>query len=150
TVPSRGYRLAGIDGLALREQDCSPPSVADTLTIAGAQDEPQDRPRIMGVRFVGTVRELSDAAQALIPRRVPPLSIVVLPFTNLPNDREVEYFADGFTDALTTELSGPSGSSVVARNTAFPFKGKPVDVKRTGCELGVRYVIEGSVRRAGD
>jgi len=74
----------------------------------------------------------------------------VLPFANLSNDSEQEYFADGITDDLTTDLSRISGSFVIARNTAFTYKGKPVDAKRIGRELGVRYVLEGSVRRTGD
>jgi class 3 adenylate cyclase/TolB-like protein len=78
------------------------------------------------------------------------LSIVVLPFANLSNDPEQEYFADGMTDDLTTDLSRISGSFVIARNTAFTYKGKPVDAKQIGRELGVRYVLEGSVRRAGE
>jgi TolB-like protein/DNA-binding winged helix-turn-helix (wHTH) protein/Flp pilus assembly protein TadD len=78
------------------------------------------------------------------------LSIVVLPFTNLSNDPEQEYFADGITDDLTTDLSQISGSFVIARNTAFTYKGKSVDAKQIGRELGVRYVLEGSVQRTGD
>jgi adenylate cyclase len=74
------------------------------------------------------------------------LSIVVLPFANLSKDPEQEYFVDGITDDLTTDLSRISGSFVIARNTAFTYKSKPVDVKQLGRELGVRYVIEGSVR----
>jgi len=81
---------------------------------------------------------------------VPRLSIVVLPFANLSNDPEQEYFADGITDDLTTDLSRIVGSFVIARNTAFNYKGKSVDVKQIGRELGVRYVLEGSVRRIGD
>jgi len=80
----------------------------------------------------------------------PRLSIVVLPFGNLSNDPEQEYFADGITDDLTTDLSRISGSFVIARNTAFTYKGKPIDVRQLGRELGVRYVLEGSVRRTGD
>jgi adenylate cyclase len=80
----------------------------------------------------------------------PRLSIVVLPFANLSNDPDQEYFVDGITDDLTTDLSHISGSFVIARNTAFTYKGKPVDAKQIGRELGVRYVLEGSVRRAGD
>ena len=78
------------------------------------------------------------------------LSIIVLPFANLSNDPEQEYFADGITDDLTTDLSRISGSFVIARNTAFTYKGKPVDAKQIGRDLGVRYVLEGSVRRNGD
>jgi len=83
------------------------------------------------------------------PPRVPRLSIVVLPFTNVSNDPEQEYFADGITDDLTTDLSRISDSFVISRNTAFTYKGKPVDVKHIGRELGVRYVLEGSVRKGG-
>jgi len=78
------------------------------------------------------------------------LSIVVLPFANLSNNPEQEYFADGITDDLTTELSRISGSFVIARNTAFTYKGKSVDARQIGSDLGVRYVLEGSVRRASD
>jgi adenylate cyclase len=75
------------------------------------------------------------------------LSIVVLPFTNLSGDPSQDYFADGITENLTTDLSRLSGSFVVARNTAFAFKGKNVDARDIGKELGVRYVLEGSVQR---
>jgi TolB-like protein len=80
----------------------------------------------------------------------PRLSIVVLPFTNLSNDPEQEFFADALTDDLTTDLSRLPDSFVIARNTAFTYKGKSVDVKEIGLELGVRYVLEGSVRHVGD
>ena len=75
------------------------------------------------------------------------LSIVVLPFTNLSNDPSQDYFADGITDNLTTDLSRIRNSFVIARNTAFTYKGKSVDAKEIGKELGVRYVLEGSVQR---
>jgi adenylate cyclase len=83
-------------------------------------------------------------------QELPRLSIVILPFANLSNDPDQEYFADGITDDLTTDLSRISGSFVIARNTAFTYKGTPTDVKQIGRELGVRYVLEGSVRRMGD
>ena len=75
------------------------------------------------------------------------ISIVVLPFTNLSNDPAQDYFADGVTENLTTELSRLHNSFVIARNTAFTFKGKSIDAKAIGKELGVRYVLEGSVQR---
>ena len=75
------------------------------------------------------------------------LSIVVLPFANLSGDPAQDYFADGVTENLTTELSRIRDSFVIARNTAFTFKGKSVDAKEIGKELGVRYVLEGSVQR---
>jgi len=79
----------------------------------------------------------------------PRLSIVVLPFSNLSGDPSQEYFADGITEDLTTDLSRIAGSFVISRNTAFTFKGKAVDSRQVGRELGVRYVLEGSVRRMG-
>ena len=75
------------------------------------------------------------------------LSIVVLPFTNLSNDPGQDYFADGITENLTTDLSRIRDSFVIARNTAFTFKGKNIPVKEISNELGVRYVLEGSVQR---
>jgi TolB-like protein/class 3 adenylate cyclase len=78
------------------------------------------------------------------------LSMVVLPFANLGGDPEQDYFVDGVTESLTTDLSRISGSFVIARNTAFTYKGKHVDVKQIGRELNVRYVLEGSVQRGGN
>ena len=75
------------------------------------------------------------------------LSIVVLPFTNLSGDPSQDYFADGITDNLTTDLSRIRNSLIIARNTAFTYKGKSIDAKEIGKELGVRYVLEGSVQR---
>jgi TolB-like protein/class 3 adenylate cyclase len=80
----------------------------------------------------------------------PRLSIVVLPFTNIGGEPEQDYFIDGVTESLTTDLSRISGSLVIARNTAFTYKGKPVDVRAIGRELNVRYVMEGSVQRGGN
>ena len=93
--------------------------------------------------------ELSAVSPPTQPFSAPRLSIVVLPFANLSNDPEQEYFADGITDDLTTDISRIQGSLVIARNTAFSYKGKPVDAKQIGRELGVRYVLEGSVQRSG-
>jgi adenylate cyclase len=81
------------------------------------------------------------------PAQAAHLSIVVLPFANLSGDPAQDYFADGITENLTTELSRIKDSFVIARNTAFTFKGKNVDAKEIGKELGVRYVLEGSVQR---
>jgi TolB-like protein len=74
---------------------------------------------------------------------------VVLPFTNLSDDREQQYFADGITEDLTTDLSRIANMLVISRNTAFTYRNKPVDTKQIGRELGVRYALEGSVRRSG-
>jgi TolB-like protein/class 3 adenylate cyclase len=102
------------------------------------------------------IRAYAVGLSANIDRAVPPLSsaprlsLVVLPFANISGDPEQEYFADGVTESLTTDLSRINGAFVIARNTAFTFKGKAVDVKRLGRELNVRYVLEGSVQRAGN
>ena len=80
----------------------------------------------------------------------PRLSIVVLPFANLSDDREQQYFADGITEDLTTDLSRLADMVVISRNTAFTYRNKPIDTKQVGRELGVRYVLEGSVRRSGN
>ena len=81
------------------------------------------------------------------PAQAAHLSIVVLPFANLSGDPAQDYFADGITENLTTELSRIHDSFVIARNTAFAYKGKPIDAKQIGKELGVRYVLEGSAQR---
>jgi adenylate cyclase len=83
------------------------------------------------------------------PYSAPRLSMVVLPFANLSNDSQQEYFADGITEDLITDLSRIEGSVMIARNTAFTYKGKEVDARRIGRELDVRYVVEGSVQRSG-
>jgi TolB-like protein/class 3 adenylate cyclase/Flp pilus assembly protein TadD len=79
----------------------------------------------------------------------PRLSIVVLPFANIGGDPEQEHFVDGVTDSLTTDLSRIGGSFVIGRNTAFTYKGRRVDLKQIGRELNIRYILEGSVQRAG-
>jgi TolB-like protein/class 3 adenylate cyclase/Tfp pilus assembly protein PilF len=83
------------------------------------------------------------------PVAAPRLSIVVLPFANLSSDPEQQYFAEGITEDLTTDLSRIAGMLVISRNTAFTYQGKRIDTKQIGRELGVRYVLEGSVRRLG-
>ena len=115
-----------------------------------------------GFRFVGTVLEAQTAAVEAIgsaahgsdtmpsPLSAPRLSMVVLPFANIGRDPEQDYFVDGVTDSLTTDLSRISGSFVIARNSAFSYKGKAVDVRQVGRELNVRYVLEGSVQRNGN
>jgi TolB-like protein/class 3 adenylate cyclase len=80
----------------------------------------------------------------------PHLSIVVLPFVNLAGDAEQNYFVDGVTESLTTDLSQMSGMLVIGRNTAFSYKGRPVDLRQIGRELNVRYVLEGSVQRSAN
>ena len=84
------------------------------------------------------------------PPVAPRLSIVVLPFANLSNDPEQQYFADGITEDVTTDLSRIPQSFVISCSTAFTYRDKPIDTKQIGRELGVRYVLEGSVRRSGN
>jgi TolB-like protein len=112
-----------------------------------------------GFRFVGPVREVQEpGCTAVIDNRVEPPkpalappdkpSIAILPFTNLSSDPDQDYFADGMVDEITTALSRFSSLFVIARNSSFTYKGKVVDIKQVGRELGVRYVLEGSVRKA--
>jgi TolB-like protein/tetratricopeptide (TPR) repeat protein len=112
-----------------------------------------------GFRFVGPVREVQEpGCTAIIDNRAelpqPTLaptdkpSIAILPFTNLSSDPEQDYFADGMVDEITTALSRFNSLFVIARNSSFTYKGKVVDIKQVGRELGVRYVLEGSVRKA--
>ncbi len=105
------------------------------------------------VRVYALSSGLEGAARTVAPadKREPPrLSIVVLPFANIGGDPEQEHFVDGVTESLTTDLSRIRGAVVIARNTAFTYKGKPVDVKTIGRDLNVRYVLEGSVQRGGN
>jgi TolB-like protein/Flp pilus assembly protein TadD len=105
-----------------------------------------------GYRFVGRVtREVVDARANTVLRPIAPrLSLVVLPFTNLSSDPDQQYFADGITEDLTTDLSRTADMLVISRNTAFTYQGKRIDTKQIGRELGVRYVLEGSVQRSGN
>jgi TolB-like protein len=114
-----------------------------------------------GFRFVGTVREVpAQAIDAVIENPLeavkPALalpgkpSIAVLPFANLSSDPEQEYFADGMVEDIITGLSRSRSLFVIARSSTFTYKGKAVDIKLVGRELGVRYVLEGSVRKAGN
>jgi len=110
-----------------------------------------------GYRFVGVINRPEVEPAALRPAPppngplpCPRLSIVVLPFTNPSDDREQQYFADGITEDLTTDLSRIPGMFVIARTTAFTFRDRRIDARQIGRELGVRYILEGSVRRAGD
>jgi TolB-like protein len=114
-----------------------------------------------GFRFVGPVREAQGAAGAVVTDNAvepskPALtlpdkpSIAVLPFHNLSGDPEQEYFADGMVDDIITALSRFKALFVIARNSSFTYKGRAVDVKQIGRKLGVRYVLEGSVRKAAN
>jgi TolB-like protein/class 3 adenylate cyclase len=96
-----------------------------------------------------TINAPTTASPAYAPSApaVPRLSVVVMPFVNLADDREQDYFADGVTECLTTDLSRIPDAFVIGRNTAFSYKGRAIDARRIGRDLGVRYVMEGSVQR---
>jgi adenylate cyclase len=100
--------------------------------------------------FLGANRTAPVAASAPPPLAAQRFSIVVLPFANLSGDPAQDYLADALTDELTTDLARLPDTFVIARNTAFTYKGKPVDAKAIGEDLGVRYVLEGSVQPSGD
>jgi TolB-like protein/Tfp pilus assembly protein PilF len=110
-----------------------------------------------GVRFVGNVREepdhraeaVAENANPCLPEPAVP-SIAVLPFDNMSGDPEQEYFSDGMVEEIITALSQMPRLFVIARNSSFAYKGKPVDIRQVGRELGVRYVLEGSVRKAAN
>jgi TolB-like protein/Flp pilus assembly protein TadD len=109
-----------------------------------------------GYRFVAPVARLeadahstSDTVAQRGAHMRPRLSILVLPFASLSDDRDQQYFADGITENLTTDLSRLPGSLVISSNTAFTYKGRPRDTRQIGRELSVRYVLEGSVQRLG-
>src|SRR5712692_1670747 len=148
----------------------SPKSQVSSLKSKGARQNPRrvgtaHRPWVVGgvgglLLIAGTILAtrylsrppLSPQSSALITQEALPLpdkpSIVVLAFVNMSKDPEQEYFSDGITEDLTTALSQISALFVIARNSAFVYKGKPVDVKAVSRELGVRYVLEGSVQKA--
>ena len=98
----------------------------------------------------GPASTIPAVAATLQPDSAPHLSIVVLPFVNIGDDPAQDYFVDGVTESLTTDLSRIHGSFVIARNTAFSYKGHAPDVREIGRELNVRYLLEGSVQRGGN
>ena len=164
TIPRRGYRFvspvtrAGPPAQLIPVQPLHPGD-QDYAARAG----PKSRSRFRGRRAImaGVVGALVLAIIASaawnLPSRwfagarsVPRLSIVVLPFANLGGDPGRQYFADGLTEDLTTDLSRLADMLVISRDTAFTYKEKPVNAKRIGHELGVRYVLEGSVQRSAN
>src|SRR5205823_6673690 len=99
------------------------------------------------IRPVGVEKQAGQSAPA---RWESKPSIAVLPFTNMSGDPEQEYFSDGITEDIITEISRFRNLAVIARNSSFAFKGAPVSIAKVGRELGVTYVLEGSVRRSGN
>jgi TolB-like protein/Flp pilus assembly protein TadD len=113
--------------------------------VSGGDGWIETMPR-RGYRFVGPVGA-AEAASLPLPEKP---SIVVLPFQNMTGDAEQEYFVDGMVEEITTAIARLPWLFVIARNSAFAYKGKPLDVRQTARELGVRYVLEGSVRKAAN
>ena len=137
TVARRGYRFVA----------------AVTQAAAEARSGGSPRPvRVYALRPEALaalpVSSLPPAAPIVQPAAAPRLSIVVLPFANLSSDPEQQYFADGITEDLATDLSRLAHMLVISRNTAFIYRNKPADTKQIGRELNVRYVLEGSIRRS--
>jgi TolB-like protein/class 3 adenylate cyclase/Tfp pilus assembly protein PilF len=136
-----------------RQRWLLPAAVAAGLIVLGGTGfwlfdaQSPSGPAVTGV--TAAAPDLSTGGSSMA-RVAPRLSLVVLPFTNLGGDPDQEYFADGLTEDLTTDLSRLDGSFVIARNTAFTYKNKPMDIRQIGRDLGVRYVLEGSVRRSAD
>jgi TolB-like protein len=159
-VVSKDDLLAAVWGRGIVSESTLTSRISAVRKAVGDSGEAQGLIRTVprkGLRFVGAVQEGQNAAArsnaAALPQSGesarPRLSIVVLPFANLSEDREQQYFADGITDDLTTDLSQIANTLVISRNTAFTYRDKPVDTKQIGRELGVRYVLEGSVQRSG-
>ncbi|HLY78535.1 MAG TPA: TIR domain-containing protein, partial [Caulobacteraceae bacterium] len=135
---------ASVDGAAL-PMPFDRIQCADLEGWAGAADAPGWR------KLLASIAELTGAAPSAAPGVAPPprtLSICVLPFANMSDDPQQEYFSDGISEDIITDLSKVSALSVVARNTAFSFKGKSVKVPDLARELGVSHVLSGSVRKA--
>ena len=144
TMPRRGYRFIGTVGTEAQKGVIAPPPQVDPTPPTPQDDAERRQPLPIALAAAATIHEAQKKGGV-----APRLSIVVLPFANIGDDPEQEYFVDGVTESLTTDLSRISGSFVIARSTAFSYKGKPVDARAIGRELNVRYLLEGSVQRSG-
>jgi TolB-like protein/DNA-binding winged helix-turn-helix (wHTH) protein len=164
TEAGRGYRfVAAVTRIAdelLPSPSVSTPTPPDTQPANDSTPTPRrERPRRHAIAAIAAAAFAAVVLAALAwdsvgispsetPR--PRLSIAVLPFANLSVDRGDDYLADAITDDLTTDLSRVSGMFVIARQSSYTYQGKTVDIRKVGEELGVRYALEGSVRRLGD
>jgi TolB-like protein/DNA-binding winged helix-turn-helix (wHTH) protein/Tfp pilus assembly protein PilF len=148
THPKRGLRfVAPVESLTEN----------DAVDVPAGEARPHKRPLIPVLAAVVAVVILGVLGSWWIAREnrpafgpLPKLSIAVLPFDNLSGDRGQDYFADAVTEDLITDLSRIRDAFVIARRTSFTYKGKTTDIRKVAEELGVRYVLEGSVRRSGD
>lgn len=145
TVSKKGYRLIASVTVA----DHAPPDVASNAARATTSRRTL-RGAALAVTALLALAAFGFAVDRLGSRAPAVPSIAILPFTNLSSEREFEYFSDGITEDIITDLSKLSGIMVVARNSAFAYKDQPLSLKSVAEKLGVRYVLEGSVRRAGD
>jgi adenylate cyclase len=160
TVPKRGYRLIA------PVNDADPATSPEPVTEPGAESPPEARPLSAGPGRRRLARAALAAAAVVLASLVvawfaldrtspdvvpaPAASIAVLPFANLSGDPDFEYFSDGITEDIITDLSKVSSLLVIARNSAFAYKDQPLSLKSVAEALRVRYVLEGSVRRSGD
>ncbi|MCH4562519.1 winged helix-turn-helix domain-containing tetratricopeptide repeat protein [Halomonas sp. EGI 63088] len=152
TYPKRGFQfVAETDCLEADDEADAPVMAPQASALRRAWVWVGPAILVLMLGGLGAVWWLDDSeiTETSLPLPAKP-SIVVLPFDNLSGDPDQEYFADGFTEDLITDLSRIRDAFVIARRTSFTFKGKAVDVKNVAADLGVRYVLEGSVRRAGD
>jgi TolB-like protein/DNA-binding winged helix-turn-helix (wHTH) protein len=146
TLPRKGFRFVGTVQEVRRPADTA-------LTANFGEQSFQNIARLDWSNAAaqdGLASGVHNGGTMSISAVTPRLSIVVLPFANFGGDPEQDYFADGVTESLTTDLSRISGSFVIGRHTAFTYKGKAADLKKIGRELNVRYVLEGSVQRGGN
>ena len=170
TVAGRGYRfVAAVTHPAPEEPlaalPIGPETIDDLLASNLSTAAPRRRSNVLAaaalalaVLFIAlgawwlwpTTKPSPVATSIPAPLAAPRLSIVVLPFANFSNDSGQQYFADGITDDLTTDLSRITDLVVIARNTAFTYRNQLADAKRIGRELGVRYLLEGGVQRSGN
>ena len=168
TIPKVGYRLiasvaetpppsktssdgpqtqSAVAGSVARRREASSRNIAYSLAAGAVL---LAAVAISGWLYFGDPAEPDDSSAAPPSLLSDKPSIAVLPFENLSGDPEQEYFSDGMTDDLITDLSKLSGLFVIARNSTFGYKGQPVEARRVAQDLGVRYVLEGSVRRSGN
>lgn len=162
TEAGRGYRFVATvtrqerDWALEAEHSAPTPAVAPATDVSAPVRQPARRFRVAaalaaaGILALGALIALAWTGGWIGAGSAPPrLSIVVLPFHDVDDDPTNDYLADAITDDLTTELSGLRGAWVIARESAYTYKGKTTDVRQIGRELGVRYVLEGSVRQIG-
>ena len=161
-VVSRDDLLVGVWNGRIVSESTMASRINAVRTAIGDNGEDQRLVRTVlrkGIRFVGAVREepspeatttvtAAEQSRSVLPLPDKP-SIAVLPFTNMGGDTEQDYFADGISEDIITGLSKLRWFFVIARNSSFTYKGRAVDIRQVGHELGVRYVLEGSVRKGG-